>query len=88
MQLISSLGPRFSLGDDVIRCFDKNVETALAYDNVTRVRALRLGGGGVLELSGGDNKKLIVVSSREFVTGWLFKKTYDPLALQEAMLLA
>jgi len=65
LALRSNLGASFELGPDTIRRRDdKGAETVFALDNITRVRALVLGGGGVLELASGD-QKMVVVSSRE-----------------------
>jgi hypothetical protein len=70
LRLTSNLGPVFLLGSESIRCIDgKGQETVLAFDNITRVRAMTLGGGGVLELSAGDGRKMVVVSSREVGRG-------------------
>jgi len=65
LRLTSNLGPIFLLGPESIRRLDNGKETVFAYDNITRVRAMLLGGGGVIELSAGDGRKMVVVSSRE-----------------------
>ena len=118
--LISNLGARFELAADTLRCFEKGKETAISLPDVVRVKAMMLGGGGVLELTTADGRKVVVVSSREigrgtkrlkeparseyrtfaaelhrrlatsgkvdFISGWIFKKRYDPLALPENIL--
>ena len=63
--LFSNLGPQFTLGPETIRRLDNGVEEVLAFDNIVRVRAMTLGGGGVVELTAGDGRKMLVVSSRE-----------------------
>jgi hypothetical protein len=70
LRLSSNLGATFTLGPESIRRLDsKGQETVLAFDNITRVRAMTLGGGGVLELSAGDGRKMVVASSREIGRG-------------------
>ena len=70
LRLTSNLGATFTLGPESIRRLDnKGTETVLAFDNIVRVRAMTIGGGGVLELSAGDGRKMVVVSSREIGRG-------------------
>jgi hypothetical protein len=70
LRMSSNLGATFTLGPESIRCLDgKGAETVLAFDNVMRVRAMVLGGGGVLELAAGDGRKMVVCSSREIGRG-------------------
>ncbi|GEM_PF-5518436 len=119
LSLHSNLGPQFTLGPETIRRIDGGVEDVFAFTNVVRIRAMVIGGGGVLELSAGDGRKMVVLSSREdhgrrlgepargtyrtfaaelhrrlvacghsieFVSGLIFKKRYNPLALPESIL--
>ena len=49
ISLTSNLGARFELGPETIRKYEKGNESMLALADVVRVKALTLGGGGVLE---------------------------------------
>ena len=69
MTLTSNLGPTFVLAPDAIRRMETGAETELALDQIVRVRAMTVGGGGVLELVAADGRKLVVVSSRELGRG-------------------
>jgi len=67
--LTSNLGASFELGPTSIRKREKDVDSEMTFADVVRVRAMMLGGGGVLELASSDGRALVVVSSREIGRG-------------------
>lgn len=69
MHLESNLGATFDLGPETITKSEKGVVTIMRLADIVRVRALTLGGGGVLELVTADDRKMVVVSSREIGRG-------------------